>query len=679
MENITFSEFVKTCIIGNGSMLTQPIDGELFTLQNLQNAMYFLKAFKPEFDKKNEDIGTKNNASNAKEKKWSIGDIFNGNVFINDNFKDIQNNYESHKEAIIKILLHCNWLMYLCSDRQHVQQTINNYYKSEEDIRRYFQEPTRWAIGPTFSGTSLDAMLFIVVLILTFKDNRSTTTNNENRVIEDIIKKCNEIKKSSKDDIKNSNEEDWKKHLFWKEDDSKPISYDAISNILLFLCDQNTYLPIPAQNKKNLISEKLKNLNVELPDDSKGVVENMSDTDINLYKIREQIKSVYIEIAETAQNKDEKEKFLKIAKMTNPFWQPTIRPFWDDSTSDITSKNLTDEVLLEYKKAMVLYGPPGTSKSYQARRIAENMIAKALKNTKTDINKCFNTIDAEFKKHIHILQLHPNYTYEDFIIGKSITVDNNSATKISVKPGKLLKIIAGIESGGNDKLPHIVILDEINRVDISRVFGELFTAMEPSYREKGVELSADISQIEAGDLKGLNIDQQTQKLYLKVPQNMYFIGTMNMIDFSLEQVDFALRRRFVWKLSTYDEKKLDEIISEKVEEEIQKLEGKTDGNEEEINKMMGQWRQLPNNYILCCSSLNDVIKEENSLGQDYVIGHAFFSEIVDIFKKTQDWDSAKKILWHISILPTLKAYCGTMAPGATESFITECEKAFIIP
>ena len=49
---------------------------------------------------------------------------------------------------------------------------------------------------------------------------------------------------------------------------------------------------------------------------------------------------------------------------------------------------------------------------------------------------------------------------------------------------------------------------------------------------------------------------------------MYFIGTMNMIDFSLEQVDFALRRRFLWTLSTYDKKRLDEIISEKIQQEI---------------------------------------------------------------------------------------------------------------
>ena len=330
------------------------------------------------------------------------------------------------------------------------------------------------------------------------------------------------------------------------------------------------------------------------------------------------------------------------------------------------SNELSDEVLLEYKKAMVLYGPPGTSKSYQARRMAENMIAKALKNANTNINECLKNIDTIFKQHIHILQLHPNYTYEDFIIGKSITVDKNGGTKISVKPGKLLKIIAGIESG--DGLPHIIILDEINRVDISRVFGELFTAMEPAYREKGVELSADISQIEEEDKNGLNLDKETNRIYLKVPQNMYFIGTMNMIDFSLEQVDFALRRRFLWRLSTYDEKRLEDILSEKVEKKIEEITD--DSNTKE------KYRNRPDNYVDCCNKLNNIIEWESNLGKDYLIGHAFFAEIVDIFEQVKDWDVAKNILWQISILPTIEAYCGTMDANSKESFIGKCNDAF---
>ena len=621
--NDRFKEFVETCVVNDGALLTA--GDVLFTDKNLnlKNTSDFLKTIKPLFDDNNEKArkSNKENRSN-KQKVWGIGDIFDGTVF--DEFKDISQ-YKQDEEQIIKILLHCNWLMYLCSDRQHKQNTNPQYYKKEEDIKDYFNIHPKWAIGPTFSGTSLDAMLFIVELVKEVKKNKP----NKEEPISKIEELCNDT--------------EWKKGLTW--DGKKDISCDAIVNILLFLCKPNYYLPIPAQNKKELIVKKLAGLI--------GGQNQEDDIDEKLNKIREQLRNI-------KDNKSGKTLYPDL----NPFWHPNIRPFWDESTPDLNSDNLSDETLIEYKKAMVLYGPPGTSKSYQARRIAENIIAKALKEKEPDISKCINSLDEKLSSHIHILQMHPNYTYEDFIVGKSI-----EQGKVVVKPGKLLKIVADIDK--DDKLPHFIILDEINRVDISRVFGELFTAMEPSYREKGVELSVDVSQIAEDDKEGLNIDKidNKEKLLLKVPENMYFIGTMNMIDFSLEQVDFALRRRFLWRLSTYDEKRLSEIISEKVKKE----EDKEKGDEGEK-----AWNELPDNYIKSCSNLNRQIEWELSLGKDYVIGHAFFAEIVDIFGKVNNWDKARNILWQISILPTLEAYCGTMDSNVKDEFIKNCKESFSI-
>ena len=246
----------------------------------------------------------------------------------------------------------------------------------------------------------------------------------------------------------------------------------------------------------------------------------------------------------------------------------------------------------------------------------------------------------------------------------------------------MLQIIKGIDK--DNSIPHFVILDEINRVDISRVFGELFTAMETSYRDKGVELCVNINDIPEQERRKLNEKGliNDDKLYLKVPNNMYFIGTMNMIDFSLEQVDFALRRRFLWRLSTYDPKRLDEIISEKVEKEItriqEKVEDQTDNSlNEELNKTIDVLRKSPDDFSKTCTDLNNEIEWENSLGKSYLIGHAFFSEIVDIVKQVKDWVNAKNILWQVSILPTLEAYCGTMDANMQETFLNNCKKAFI--
>ncbi len=652
-----FKKFVECCVKEDNSLLTAG-DG-LFTNGNLENTSVFLKTIKPLFDDNNEKArkSNKENRSN-KQKVWGIGDIFDGNAFN----KNIQYKDED-KDQIIKILLHCNWLMYLCSDRQHKQNTDPQHYK-EEDIKDYFSIPPEWAIGPTFSGTSLDAMLFIVKLVKKVKEEKP----NKEKFISKIEELCNDT--------------EWKNSLTWN--DGKNISCNAIVNILLFLCNPDYYLPIPAQNKKELIVKKLEGLIPNKDQENEQLKKQfieISDIDKKLYKIRGQLRTIKIKDEEGK----EKEKYPDL----NPFWHHDIRPFWDESTPDLNSDNLSDETLIEYKKAMVLYGPPGTSKSYQARRIAENIIAKALKEKESNISKCINSLDEKLSSHIHILQMHPNYTYEDFIVGKSI-----EQGKVVVKPGKLLKIVADIDK--DDKLPHFIILDEINRVDISRVFGELFTAMEPSYREKGVELSVDVSQIAEDDKEGFNIDKidnkelsvdvsqiaeddkeglniekidNKEKLLLKVPENMYFIGTMNMIDFSLEQVDFALRRRFLWRLSTYDEKRLSEIISEKVKKEEDK---------EKENKVKKAWNKLPDNYIYSCSNLNRQIEWEPSLGKDYVIGHAFFAEIVDIFGKVNDWEIARNILWQISILPTLEAYCGTMDSNVKDEFIKNCKESFSI-
>ena len=642
-----FEDFVKTCVIDKGNLLTQETN-ELFTDDNIQLTCYFLRAIKPLFDKKNEAARDANKKAKKKEvKTWGIGDIFDGSVF-GDDFKDLDNVDKDKEKIIIEILLHCNWLMYLCSDRQHKQSLASETEYYSKNIDNYFKVNTEWAIGPTFSGTSLDAMLFILELILKVKST--------NKNLEDTIKNIEEL----------CNNDEWKNGLKWNEKDNNAISSDAIVNVILFFCDNNKYLPIPAQNKKKLISDKL-GIIINKKEKEKENVPNLDGMSLNknLYLIREKLRELKYD------NGD------KLYPETNPFWHSKIRPFWDDSTENL-DKDLSDKTLLEYKKAMILYGPPGTSKSYQARKMAEGMIAEALRNQdKNDISTAIAKLPTTLNSHIHILQMHPNYTYDDFIIGKSIE-DN----KIVVKPGKMLQIIKDIK---NDKIPHFVILDEINRVDISRVFGELFTAMEASYRDKGVELSVDISdipEIERGELEKNNLIKDG-KLYLKVPENMYFIGTMNMIDFSLEQVDFALRRRFLWRLSTYNEKRLDEIISEKVEKEIAGMQEKVDNTQtekslkEELNNTIVILRDCPDNFSKTCTDLNNEIEWEKSLGKSYLIGHAFFSEIVDIVKQVKDWNNAKNILWQVSILPTLEAYCGTMDANMQETFLNNCKKAFI--
>ena len=96
----------------------------------------------------------------------------------------------------------------------------------------------------------------------------------------------------------------------------------------------------------------------------------------------------------------------------------------------------------------------------------------------------------------------------------------------------------------------------------------------------------------------------------------------------------------------------------------------------ELNTMIGILRCCPDNFSKTCTDLNNELERENSLGKSYLIGHAFFSEIVDIVKQVKDWDKAKNILWQVSILPTLEAYCGTMDANMQETFLGNCKKTF---
>lgn len=447
------------------------------------------------------------------------------------------------------------------------------------------------------------------------------------------------------------------------DDDTK--NEDRVKNILLYLCDPQNYLPIISQSHKNNIEKYLGFL---LDDNHDKIGESKKE-------IVKQIAEKLNDIIEPADDSAKGGDAIGHREDDNYLYNSLIRCFWDSqpiNTISDKNDNLDVETLLRFKKAVVLYGPPGTSKTYSARTLAKSLICKEFanilkaENTESEKNKLFKKFieqfakgDEEnsiFKKHIHKLQLHANYTYEDFIAGK--TIDND---KVITQKGYLLKLIDEIDKEKKEtdsfkklcsKLPHILILDEINRVDISRIFGELFTAMEPGYRKEG-------------GIKLTLFDSDKKSLILNVPENLYFIGTMNLIDFSLEQVDFALRRRFAWVESTFDKDRLQSIILEKEKTVEEKVRIIIDENIDD--------------YVSSCEAINLEIKNETNLGEKFWIGHTFFTEIVDILTETNinNFKKAKEFLWSISLRPMLEAYCGTMDDRKQKEFIDNCRNAFM--
>ena len=522
-----------------------------------------------------------------------------------------------------RLLLHCYWLMNFFGEKTSKIKQFDKEYNEDSSL---FPKDRICDIGQAYTGVKYkEVILFILALL--FKVRKEVEHNGD--INPEVIKKkiIELIFISGRDKIVKGPSDEERK-------------CNPIANIILHLCSPKEYVPICAQSNKDNIWKYLSFL-----------INSETDYDEN--------QLIYM---------DAKVKEI----CPEGFYNKSIRPFWDTpkiSTKADDDGSLPLNTLLTFKKAIVLYGPPGTSKTYTARELAKNVISAAFAENlkKEEFNERKKELFAEFIKeenlifgetenhqgeqplsHIHRLQLHPNYTYDDFIIGKTI-VDND----VKIKPGYLLRLIEKISEDGSKffkELPHIVILDEINRVDISRVFGELFTAMEPGYRKEGIELSLTEN------------DAQSQRL--KVPENMYFIGTMNMIDFSLEQVDFALRRRFAWVESNYDDGRLKDIIDYKITQEG--LDGSI--KDEDVRS-----------YINRCTSLNNLISKENSLGDAYKIGHAFFAEIVDIYKEigaTDKWNASIEFLWHISVKPTITAYCGSMDSNMVEDFINKCHDVF---
>jgi len=170
----------------------------------------------------------------------------------------------------------------------------------------------------------------------------------------------------------------------------------------------------------------------------------------------------------------------------------------DELSMDAAFLNTVVE-LLKHKKQVVFYGPPGTGKTYVAKKLAQHLAADS--------------------HRVLRVQLHPSFAYEDFVEGYRPTVGSQGGFEIVRGP---LRRIADQARNAPDKI-HVLLIDELNRGNVAKVFGELFYLLE--YRDEGISLQY------SGD-------------EFSLPQNLLILATMNTADRSIALVDGALRRRF---------------------------------------------------------------------------------------------------------------------------------------
>lgn len=188
-----------------------------------------------------------------------------------------------------------------------------------------------------------------------------------------------------------------------------------------------------------------------------------------------------------------------------------------------------------------------------------------------------------------------------------------------------------------EKKPFVFIIDEINRGEISKIFGELFFSIDPGYRgEKGKVQTQYQNLVEDGDVF---------KDGFYVPENVYIIGTMNDIDRSVESMDFAMRRRFAWQ----------EITAEESADNM--------GITGELRERM--------------DSLNKVIEKTEGLGSSYQVGAAIFKKVKDTEENVEgNCGMTVESLWNLNLKSLLKEYLRGL-PNEKE-ILQEMENAYFL-
>lgn len=284
---------------------------------------------------------------------------------------------------------------------------------------------------------------------------------------------------------------------------------------------------------------------------------------------------------------DEYDIIMELVRGENPLPKKEVN-------DPYTDKNFLEEVfvtesefyklrnLLLRKKNLILQGAPGVGKTFAARRLAY-----AIMGEKDD-------------SRVMQVQFHQNYSYEDFVMGYK----PNENGGFNLNYGIFHKFCR--RASIDKERPYFFIIDEINRGNLSKIFGELLMLIESDYRDKPIQLS---------------YNDET----FAVPSNIYIIGMMNTADRSLAMIDYALRRRFSF------------------------FEMKPGFETDSFNNHILGWSSPKlRSLIKAIIELNEVISDDDSLGSGFCIGHSYLCNFDNGF----DLDS----IVEYDIIPMLREY-----------------------
>lgn len=259
------------------------------------------------------------------------------------------------------------------------------------------------------------------------------------------------------------------------------------------------------------------------------------------------------------------------------------------------------------KKNIILQGPPGTGKTFIAKRLARHLGG--------------STVDGS----IEMVQFHQSFGYEDFVMGYR-PGENGFEAHEGIFPEFCRR------AEGDPDTPHFLIIDEINRGNLSRILGELMVLIEHDKRgsEHGLRLGRSEGPADR----------------FHVPANLHIIGTMNTADRSLGRVDYALRRRFHFHSipPCFDASMRDHLID------------------------LGCPAGLASHVTLEMTAMNNSIADpEGDLGPGFEIGHSYFCDAPE----DGDWNRWLADIIDLELIPLLREYWYDKPVGDTDEFVED--------
>ena len=342
--------------------------------------------------------------------------------------------------------------------------------------------------------------------------------------------------------------------------------------------------------------------------------------------------------------------------------QNDSQPLKNDIQKEDNNMSLAEQVKKAMKNKQIIFtGAPGTGKTYSVRKVVEEEIGGD-------------------KTAYKFVQFHPSYDYSDFVEGLRPVVLLGQTEPTFVRMDGTFKafcrhVVEENKANDGEDEKYYFIVDEINRGDLSKIFGELMFGLEESYR--GEENAFDTQYknlktyrvLETADLgsttcgkkilpedigHAVPVENDVFEKGFYIPKNLYFVGTMNDIDRSVDSMDFALRRRFMWmeiKANEVMKPSMLDMYSDQDEEIKKKIEGIS----ERIVKM---------NEAMTSSDFRNL-----GLTEAYHIGPAYFKKL-----DPQNLEDSLREVFDNNVVSILREYLRGRRKDEVDKLINTCKK-----